>query len=206
MLHTRTNSVPAPISWSWALIFLLLASAACTPAARDAAGSTPAPTIVLIAPTATLTPTPLPPTDTPAPDTGLLASTLGAVLSPTPTLQQGLATPIADPGAASLASLAQRLLSESLDLPQRRVRVTGVEVYTWGDTSLGCPLPGQAYTQVETNGYRLVLSVGDRDYFYHTDVDRVVLCAPENEVLPAGTPTPRPTFNITPGATAQQVG
>lgn len=191
---------------SRALAILLMGSlAACTPAARDAAGSSPAPTVALIEPTATLTPTPLPPTSTPAPETGLLASTLGAVISPTPTVQSGLATPIADSGAASLAVVAQRLLAEALDLPQRRVRVVGVESYTWLDTSLGCPLPDQAYTQVETNGYRLTLSVGEREYLYHTDADRVVPCAPENEVLPAGTPTPRPP-RLTPAATAQQVG
>ena len=40
------------------------------------------------------------------------------------------------------------------------------QAVTWNDGSLGCPEPGQAYTQALVDGYQVVLEVdGDRyDY------------------------------------------
>lgn len=90
-----------------------------------------------------------------------------------------------DPVAAELVTLAQRRLSQELNVPTRRVRVLEVAPYTWTDSSLGCPLNGQEYPSVEIDGYRIVLSVGDREYIFHTDFDRLIPCNPDNELLPA---------------------
>jgi hypothetical protein len=57
------------------------------------------------------------------------------------------------------------------------------ESVEWPDTSLGCPEPGQAYAQVITPGYRIVLRVGEREYELHADRTgrRVVTCQREQE-------------------------
>jgi len=80
--------------------------------------------------------------------------------------------------------IAQRLVAEQTGLPTRRVQTISVEAYTWRDSSLGCPLPNQLVTEVETPGYRILLQAGDSEYLFHTDIDRVLACDPTNEILP----------------------
>ncbi len=48
----------------------------------------------------------------------------------------------------------------------------------WNDTSLGCPMPGMAYAQVITPGFRLVFEYQGQQSEYHTDQDgsNVVTC------------------------------
>ncbi|MCB9450410.1 MAG: hypothetical protein H6672_03170 [Anaerolineaceae bacterium] len=89
-----------------------------------------------------------------------------------------------DPVASELVLLAQRRLGTALDLPTLRIDVTDVEPFTWSDTSLGCPQPGETYTPLVVDGYRIVLTARDQDYIFHTDFDRVIPCAPDNERLP----------------------
>jgi len=89
-----------------------------------------------------------------------------------------------DPVAAQLFALTQRRLAEQLDLPMRRIRLVDMQAYTWPNSSLGCPVEGQSYERMNIDGYRMVVTVGDNDYLFHTDFDHPVLCAPENEVLP----------------------
>ena len=157
---------------------LVLAAAACV--SGDAV--TPVPTLTLFPATVTLTPSPVPPTATrsalPGPND---------IASPTP---EGVftdeATPELDPVAAELVRLAQRRLGEELDLPTRRLRVVEVRPLQWPDSSLGCPLPGQPYTPIRIDGYRIVLGVGDSEYIFHSDFDRVIPCETENEQLPEG--------------------
>ena len=40
------------------------------------------------------------------------------------------------------------------------------ESVEWPDGSLGCPEPGQMYTQALVNGYRIVIGVADQKYDY----------------------------------------
>jgi len=44
--------------------------------------------------------------------------------------------------------------------------VVSAEAVTWNDGSLGCPEPGQAYTQAIVDGYQVVLEVGGERYDY----------------------------------------
>lgn len=46
------------------------------------------------------------------------------------------------------------------------VRVTSSERVTWNDGSLGCPAPGQFYTQMLVSGYRVLVAAGDRTFDY----------------------------------------
>lgn len=89
-----------------------------------------------------------------------------------------------DPIAAQLVALAQRHLAAELDLPQRRIRLVDAQVYTWPDTSLGCPAGSQTYETLDINGYRILLSAGETQYIFHADFDRIMPCAARNEVLP----------------------
>ena len=45
-------------------------------------------------------------------------------------------------------------------------RLLVAESVQWPDGSLGCPEPGQMYTQALVNGYRIVIGIADRKYDY----------------------------------------
>jgi len=89
-----------------------------------------------------------------------------------------------DPVAAELAALAQQRIADQLDLPIRRIRIVDVRTVRWTDSSLGCPQPDQTYTQVETDGYRIVVSAGEQEYIFHSDFDRLLVCSADAEQLP----------------------
>jgi hypothetical protein len=161
-----------------------LVCAACTPSQPAA----PPPTLTLIAATATHTPTPVTPTVTPQnlpgpSDLVTPRSQDGSVSTSTPanTLETLLQS---DPIAADLASLALRRIADQLDVPPFRVRIIEVTPYEWLDSSLGCPLPGQTYAEVDVIGYRIVLFAGGNQYIFHSDTEQLVACDEENEVLP----------------------
>jgi hypothetical protein len=46
------------------------------------------------------------------------------------------------------------------------IQILRAEAVVWSDGSLGCPKPGQFYTQAEVPGYWVVLQVGTEDYDY----------------------------------------
>lgn len=151
-------------------------------------GATPAvePTQQLIPPTITDTPLPIFPT----PTSPSLPRPGDVVLTPIETpqsadsrssLDEQLAS---DAVASELAALAQRRVAQDLNLPTRRVQILQVTAYVWTDTSLGCPVPGENYSLGEIDGYRIVVSAGEQEYIFHTDVDRVIPCDPANEQLP----------------------
>ncbi|MBC6934950.1 MAG: hypothetical protein DWB42_03840 [Chloroflexi bacterium] len=151
---------------------LLIFLAACA----GGEASTPPPTLTLIPAIITDTPSPAPPTATRAALPGP-----GDVVTAGPADEE---TPESDPVAAELVQLAQRRLGDILDLPTRRIRVVEVRPVRWPDSSLGCPLPGQTYTAVQIDGYRIVLLAGEREYIFHTDFDHALPCDAANEQLP----------------------
>jgi hypothetical protein len=50
--------------------------------------------------------------------------------------------------------------------PVERVEIVSANTQTWPDASLGCPVPGQVYGAVLTEGYQLVLRASERTYDY----------------------------------------
>jgi hypothetical protein len=51
----------------------------------------------------------------------------------------------------------------------RRVRIPellSAEAVTFSDSSLGCPTPGQSYTQALVDGLRVVVTAGGQTYDY----------------------------------------
>jgi hypothetical protein len=77
--------------------------------------------------------------------------------------------PTADiPVDPRLLSLAVADLAQRLDVPPESVQLVKFESVTWGDSSLGCPEPGMAYSQVLVEGAYLLLQAGDALYEYHS--------------------------------------
>ena len=52
---------------------------------------------------------------------------------------------------------------------ENSVVLTRAEQLTWSDGSLGCPQPGQVYTQMLVPGYRVVAKTVAGELTYHTD-------------------------------------
>jgi hypothetical protein len=52
-------------------------------------------------------------------------------------------------------------------LARDALQVTSAEAVTWRDGSLGCPMPGQAYTQALVPGYRVRIRAPGQELDYH---------------------------------------
>lgn len=76
------------------------------------------------------------------------------------------ASPMADISDAGLAALMARAADEA-GVALDEVRVVTAEEVTWSDGSLGCPEPGQSYTQALVPGFRVVLEIGGDELNFH---------------------------------------
>lgn len=113
----------------------------------------------------TTTPSPVPVMPTPAANVSPAPSSVpGPGLNPTP-----------DSTAAVEAALNDA--ATHLGVARDQLRVVQAEPKEWPDSSLGCPQPGQMYSQIVTPGYLIVISAGAKQLEYHTDArSRVILC------------------------------
>jgi hypothetical protein len=124
-------------------------------------------------------PTPTTTTSTPDPTEPTVTLTPEPERSPTPPSEVGTSA------TDAVADLAQRL---GVD-PEEVTVVRDVAV-TWPDGSLGCPVPGMAYTQALTPGRLVVLEAAGSTVEYHSGGRRgLFLC--ENPQPPAETETDR---------------
>jgi hypothetical protein len=57
-------------------------------------------------------------------------------------------------------------LEKRLGVNRQAIQVERAEAVVWNNGSLGCPVPGQFYTQALVNGYWVVLRVDSKDYDY----------------------------------------
>jgi hypothetical protein len=77
---------------------------------------------------------------------------------------------------AAVAAAVQDATSR-LGLSPGDVSLERVEAREWGDSSLGCPQPGNLYSQIVTPGFLIVINTGGKQLEYHSDTRaRVVLC------------------------------
>lgn len=89
------------------------------------------------------------------------------------------------PGIRRLVDIAVKDLAERIGVEQADIKVLQAEFVSWRDSSAGCPKPGYEYMQVITNGSRIVLSAGDRDYHYHSGGNRApFLCENPSPIGP----------------------
>lgn len=76
-----------------------------------------------------------------------------------------------------LALFRDDLARRALVKPETITVVSATE-QQWPDGSLGCPQPGQMYTQMIVPGYRVVLGAGGERYAYHSDRSgHFIVCA-----------------------------
>jgi predicted small lipoprotein YifL len=53
------------------------------------------------------------------------------------------------------------------DVDPEQIEVLVAEEVTWPDGAIGCPEPGEMYTQALVEGYRIVLDVDGEEVHYH---------------------------------------
>jgi hypothetical protein len=59
-------------------------------------------------------------------------------------------------------------LAERLGVDSAEIEVASFERVTWNDGSLGCPQPGEMYTQALVEGTLTILSIDGEEYRYHS--------------------------------------
>lgn len=98
------------------------------------------------------------------------------------------------PSGPSTTLSDARLTAIRDDLTKRGVatdqlRVVSAQSVTFNDGSLGCPAPGQQYTQAQVEGVRVVVEAGGREYDYRFGAtDNAKLC---ERSVPRGTEAKR---------------
>ncbi|WP_127131599.1 hypothetical protein [Georgenia sp. SYP-B2076] len=86
-----------------------------------------------------------------------------------------------EPEAQSAADAAVADLKARPETGGEPVRVLIARRETFPDSALGCPKPGMSYTQVLTEGYRVILARGDREWLYTAGSDGVPSMCPSGE-------------------------
>jgi hypothetical protein len=108
-------------------------------------------------------------------------------LTPEPEPERSASPP---PVVGSTAADAVADLAARLGVEPGEVTVVRDEAVTWRDGSLGCPVPGMAYTQALTPGRLVVLEAAGRTVEYHAGGRRgLFLC--ESPEPPLETTTDR---------------
>jgi hypothetical protein len=116
-----------------------------------------------------------------SPDGG--ASSTGAAGSLEPASIQPSQEPTPSPGPNDLsAAFVDPVVADAARLasvPVEAVTVQSAESMTFPDGGLGCPVPGMLYTQVMTEGYKIVVVAGGTTYDYRgTAPGKFRLCTP----------------------------
>jgi hypothetical protein len=95
---------------------------------------------------------------------------------------------VSDPSLQSLIEKAKEDLAPRLSLSVTQINLIEAKAVTWPDSSLGCPQPGMAYTQILTPGYLILLEAGRKVHEYHANRDTyVIFCENPSPPVP-GTP------------------
>jgi hypothetical protein len=72
------------------------------------------------------------------------------------------------PGLQKLVLQAKEDLVGRLSITEDQIDLVELKAVVWPDGGLGCPEPGMAYTQVQTEGLLIRLRAGKRVYPYHS--------------------------------------
>jgi hypothetical protein len=98
----------------------------------------------------------------------------------TPTILSNeiITTPVSS-NLERLIDTAKQDLARRLEITPDQIEVVLIEKAEWPDTSLGCAEPGLARRPVAIPGFRVTLSVSDREYVYHTGKERGVVYCPK---------------------------
>jgi hypothetical protein len=107
--------------------------------------------------------------------------------------RSGVVAPAPD-GQVALATLEAAVRADAArawNRPDAVALALRVEEATWSDGSLGCPLPGRAYTQALVPGWRLVVRDDGREAVYHASRRGQWLFCPAGRARP---PLPGPAI------------
>jgi hypothetical protein len=103
---------------------------------------------------------------------GPATSPSGGPASPSPSSRQvPIPSPSGSPEAGAVpdevvqAAIADAALQTGMD--PAAITVVSAQPKIWNDGSLGCPEPGQMYTQALVPGYQIVLDAGGKQLDYH---------------------------------------
>jgi hypothetical protein len=88
------------------------------------------------------------------------------VTEDTPMKEQPAPEP-ADPPSRALVDRARADLQRRLSLQAEEIALIEFKSVVWPDSSLGCPRPGMAYTQVQRDGVLIRFQAKGRTYEYH---------------------------------------
>ena len=77
--------------------------------------------------------------------------------------------------------VARRDLAARLGVDEETITIAGATERRFADASLECPEPGIDYPEAPRDGFVLRLSHDSRDYTYHTDMERTVMCPPSGD-------------------------
>jgi hypothetical protein len=77
--------------------------------------------------------------------------------------------------------MATDALSRVLKVAPESIQLVSIEPVDWPNSSLGCPKPDMAYLPAIVPGFRVRLSVGDRQHEVHTGAGRAIVCGQSGE-------------------------
>ena len=77
--------------------------------------------------------------------------------------------PVMGEAPADLVARAREHATRRSGADPAAVRLIRDEAVTWSDGSLGCPQPGEYYTQVLVPGYWIVFDVAGHEFDYRSD-------------------------------------
>jgi hypothetical protein len=81
-------------------------------------------------------------------------------------------------------------LASRLAIPVAEISMISFDEVTWPDGSLGCPNPDMKYTQVPVDGARIILTVGEHHYKYHSGGNRAPFLCKPSQAFPTLKKTP----------------
>lgn len=145
-------------------------TAGSTAPTEETAAASPSPGESEPAPSATASATAAPSaTDTPGASATFEAAPL-TTETPDNGDSEDLMTPTVDQSYRNLpqVTFAMNDLAQRLKVPYEAVQLLSVETKVWPDSSLGCPHPEMAYTQVQQDGLLIKLQAEGQIYPYHS--------------------------------------
>ena len=74
------------------------------------------------------------------------------------------------------AVVARKDLASRLGVAEQEIMIADASQTTFTDASLGCPEPGVEYEKKDRPGFVLKLRTGNRNFTYHTDLERTIPC------------------------------
>ena len=80
-----------------------------------------------------------------------------------------------------ITALAVTNLANRLSVDQSTIEIILIEPLTWPNSALGCPQPGQFYSEVTIPGLRIRLAVASVEVVYHTDLAGTLLLCPAQD-------------------------